>query len=149
MILHAVGHSQLTVTRQNQQDPTIRVQEGEITLVSYSLTYPMNSSYNYTLFLRNGGRNILDYVHGNPCHQPGTHLSLEVTEVSKRCHEGGMVTDWYALFVNGTEEVQGVNINCTISISVIGGSNQHEEPCSDGVNATIQVIDGGWMHRQA
>ena len=144
---HTVAHSQeFWVTRQNEEDPIFHVPSGGITFVGYSVTYHSNSTNHYMLQLRNGRRNIPHY---NPQPSPSNDLeiiNLEVSKVSTRRLEAGLVTDWYVLFINGTEQVQGVVVNCNVTVS--GGPTGNTVPCERDLSATILVTGGRLLKYQ-
>lgn len=132
-----MAYLQISITRQNQENPNIVVLDGETIFVGYSLTHPTNGT-TYRLVLQNGrGRIQTTYQQTRPCN----YHHLDFREVS-RCDQPGTVTIWYALLIHGSISVSEEVINCVLEIN---GDPTNLRPCGDinsNVIATITVISG-------
>ena len=128
----------MTVTRENKDSSMILVKEGELSFVSYGITYPENQEY--ILVLQKGRTNIHPYYPSQgQCGRPG----LEISVVTSRCTaESDNKTDWYVLTIRGDVEMNGVVINCKYRNRATTTLGNHTD-CGANMSATIKIISGG------
>ena len=105
----------VTITR-HPATPNITVAPGDVTVVGYSVTYPVQYTgvhlqLQYSDLTANTSRNVDRSI----C----SHFDLDyaIVDDASNCTstDGLTKTDWYVLRINGTEDIDGQMVKCVLS----------------------------------